>query len=53
MIVMEVSEHVYIYLNPFGHTLKGLASTEYVMKIREMGSKSVFDGLEMVSRGPR
>jgi hypothetical protein len=51
IIVVEVSEHVYIYLNPLGHTLKGVASIEYKFGklIRERGhSKGVCGSLRMV-----
>jgi hypothetical protein len=51
IIFAKVTGHVYIYTNPTGHILKVLVSIEYVMKIREMGSDSVLDGLVMVSRG--
>jgi hypothetical protein len=35
----KVSGHVYIYPNPLGHTLKGLASIEYEFGIRSKGER--------------
>jgi hypothetical protein len=53
IIVKDVFGHFYIYLNLLGHTLKCLASIEYIIKKREMSSDSVSDGIKTVPRGPR
>jgi hypothetical protein len=56
IIVMEVSEHVYIYLSPLGHTHKGLASIEYEFceLIREKGhSKGVQQNHGWFLNGPK
>jgi hypothetical protein len=56
VIVVEVFGHVYIYLNPLGHTLKGLTSIEYEFDewIREREySENVRESLEIVPRCQR
>jgi hypothetical protein len=35
----NVSGHVYIYLNPLGHTLKSFASIEYEFRMRSKREK--------------
>jgi hypothetical protein len=40
--------HTFLHISDPIESLKGLASIEYVMKIRDMGFESVLDGFGMV-----
>jgi hypothetical protein len=48
----KVFGHVYIYSNPLGHTLKGLASIEYELGIRSKGERDSKSGCRSVKMVP-
>jgi hypothetical protein len=39
-------------VNPLDHILKGLKLIEYIIKVRDVGSERVSDGLRIVPTGP-